>query len=84
MNPAYFSNLFKQRTGVTFIEQLTRVRTREAQRKLAFTNEKINAIAEETGFAHVRHFNRVFKSRLGVSPKEYRDSMRAGGDRPLA
>ncbi|MGK9253396.1 response regulator [Paenibacillus humicus] len=84
LNPAYFSNLFKQRTGVTFIEQLTRVRTREAQRKLAFTNEKINAIAEETGFAHVRHFNRVFKSRLGVSPKEYRDSMRAGGDRPLA
>jgi len=78
LNPAYFSNLFKQRTGVTFIEQLSQIRTREAKKKLAFTNEKIGAVAEQTGFANVRHFNRVFKSLSGLSPKEYRDSTRAG------
>ena len=78
LNPAYFSNLFKQRTGVTFIEHLTHIRIEEAKKKLAFTNEKIGVIAEETGFANVRHFNRVFRSLSGQSPKEYRDSLRAG------
>ncbi|WP_379133984.1 response regulator [Paenibacillus sp. sgz500958] len=76
LNPAYFSNLFKQKAGVTFIEHLTQVRTREARKRLAFTNDKINVIAEETGFANVRHFNRVFKNLSGLSPKEYRDSTR--------
>lgn len=76
LNPAYFSNLFKQRTGVTFIEFLTQIRMEEARKKLAFTDEKISRIAEETGFGNVRHFNRVFKNCSGVSPKAYRDGTR--------
>lgn len=76
LNPAYFSNLFKQRTGVTFVERLTQLRVEEAKKRLAYTADKISAIAEETGFAHVRHFNRVFKSRTGLSPKEYREAAR--------
>lgn len=76
LNPAYFSNLFKQKTGSTFIEQLTQIRIEEARKKLAFTNGKISVIADETGFNHVRHFNRVFKSLCGLSPKEYRDHTR--------
>ncbi|QJC53153.1 response regulator [Paenibacillus albicereus] len=80
LNPAYFSNLFKQRTGETFIEHLTGVRLREAERRLALTSDKIQAIAEETGFAHVRHFNRVFKSRTGASPKEYRERMKGSAE----
>ncbi|QUL56888.1 response regulator [Paenibacillus tritici] len=77
LSPVYFSNLFKQRTGVTFIEFLTHIRMEEARKKLAFTDEKIHSIAEETGFGNVRHFNRVFKNSSGLSPKEYRDSTRA-------
>lgn len=76
LNPTYFSNLFKQRTGVTFIEFLTHIRMEEARKKLAFTGEKISRIAEETGFGNVRHFNRVFKNCCGLSPKEYRDGTR--------
>jgi two-component system, response regulator YesN len=84
LNPAYFSNLFKQRTGVTFIEQLTHIRIEEAKKKLALTNEKISVISDETGFTNVRHFNRVFKNLSGLSPKEYRDSTRPGSDKEPA
>lgn len=76
LNPAYFSNLFKQKTGITFIGFLTRIRLEEACKKLAFTDDKISRIAEDTGFGNVRHFNRVFKNSSGLSPKEYRDSTR--------
>ncbi|MCL6604392.1 MAG: response regulator [Paenibacillus sp.] len=77
LNPAYFSTLFKQRTGITFIEHLTYIRIEEAKKKLAFTNEKIGVIADETGFTNVRHFNRVFRTLSGLSPKEYRDRIRS-------
>ncbi|MBD2868052.1 response regulator [Paenibacillus arenilitoris] len=86
LNAAYFSTLFKQRTGKSFVERLTELRIVEAKRKMAHSDHKIAVIAEHTGFANIRHFNRVFKNETGMSPKEYRDRMhgrqeRTGEDR---
>ncbi|WP_309121446.1 response regulator [Paenibacillus sp.] len=61
LNPAYFSALFKQKTGVTFVERLTAIRVEAAKHLLAATNALVTEVAERTGFRHVRHFNRVFK-----------------------
>ncbi|MGO4546978.1 response regulator [Paenibacillus sp. 2TAB23] len=77
LNAAYFSTLFKQRMGKSFIERLTEVRIQEAKRRMAQTDQKIAAIAEHTGFANIRHFNRVFKNETGMSPKHYRDQLQA-------
>ncbi|MHA6482533.1 response regulator [Paenibacillus sp. strain BS8-2] len=77
LNAAYFSTLFKQRTGSTFVERLTELRMEEAKRRLASTDEKIVGIAETTGFSNIRHFNRVFKNESGVTPKEYREDVRS-------
>jgi two-component system response regulator YesN len=79
LNPAYFSTLFKQRTGTSFVERLTALRVEAAKQRLATTGDKIAAVAEQTGFANIRHFNRVFKSETGVSPKEYRDVVKSRG-----
>ncbi|RCW47626.1 AraC-like DNA-binding protein [Paenibacillus prosopidis] len=73
LNAAYFSTLFKQRTGKSFIERLTEIRIVEAKRRMAHSDNKIAVIAEHTGFSNIRHFNRVFKNETGMSPKEYRD-----------
>ena len=78
LNPAYFSALFKQRTGVTFIDKLTRIRIEAAKKRLAATSEMVAEVAERTGFRNVRHFNRVFKSETGSSPSEYRERIRGG------
>ena len=52
-------------------------RVEEAKRRLASSEEKILSIAETTGFANIRHFNRVFKTETGVTPKEYREDVRS-------
>lgn len=75
LNASYLSSLFKARLGCSFVEVLTRRRIREACRRLAHTSEKIVLIAERTGFANLRHFNRVFKTETGRTPKQYREEM---------
>ncbi|MDP4098205.1 response regulator [Paenibacillus sp. P96] len=77
LNASYLSSLFKARLGCSFVEVLTRRRIREACRRLAHSSEKIVQIAERTGFANIRHFNRVFKTETGRTPKQYREEMRA-------
>lgn len=79
LNAAYFSTLFKQKTGLSFIEKLTDIRIREARKLLASTEDKMASIAERTGFANIRHFNRVFKNETGQTPKDYRDAVRSRG-----
>lgn len=73
LNTAYFSTLFKQKTGSTFVEHLSGIRIEEAKRRLLLTEEKITSIAERTGFANIRHFNRVFKTETSMTPKDYRE-----------
>lgn len=76
LNPAYFSTLFKQKLGKSFVEQLTEIRVEAAKKRLSLTNDKIASIAEQTGFANLRHFNRVFKKETSFSPKSYREKSR--------
>ncbi|MFB5761513.1 response regulator transcription factor [Paenibacillus medicaginis] len=75
LNASYLSSLFKARLGCSFVEVLTRRRIREACRRLVHTSEKIVLIAERTGFANLRHFNRVFKTETGRTPKQFREEM---------
>lgn len=82
LNPAYFSSLFKQRTGTTFVERLTAIRMEEAKRRLMDSDDKIAAIAEETGFPNLRHFYRVFKREAKLSPKDYRSEFRKEPEHP--
>ncbi|ANE48198.1 hypothetical protein SY83_20015 [Paenibacillus swuensis] len=82
LNPAYFSTLFKQRTGKSFVEYWTDMRVDDAKKRLAYSNEKIAVIAERTGFSNIRHFNRVFKNITGTTPNHYRDHVRAITEKP--
>ncbi len=36
------------------------------------TDEKVLTIAHDTGFDSLSNFNRQFKARYGVTPREYR------------
>jgi AraC-like DNA-binding protein len=68
----YFSSRFKQAYSAGFTEYLTRVRIDRAKHLLATSTLKISRIGEESGFASVPHFNRVFKKRVGVTPSRFR------------
>lgn len=73
MNPAYFSVMFKKRTGKGVIEFLTEIRLDAAKKLLMQPELKTYQIAEMTGFNDAAYFSNQFKKYIGVSPQEYRN-----------
>jgi AraC family transcriptional regulator, melibiose operon regulatory protein len=73
LHPNYAMNLFKRAFGTTLIDYLTQHRISHAQRLLATTDEKILAIALDSGFGSVSRFNAAFAQACGCSPREYRN-----------
>jgi AraC-like DNA-binding protein len=67
-----FFRWFRNETGSTPVNFLTRLRIREACRLLRFGTDSIEQIAETTGFANRHHFTRVFTAQTGAGPAAYR------------
>jgi AraC-like DNA-binding protein len=73
--PHHLSQVFSQAFGTTFFDFVNAYRVREAARQLLREGERgktVLAIALDSGFSSKASFNRVFKSRLGMTPSEFR------------
>ncbi len=68
----HFMRFFKRHMNMTCIEYMNQYRLEMASRQLAGTELPITSIALESGFNNISYFNRVFKKKFGVTPKEYR------------
>ncbi len=68
----HLSTIIKHNTGRNFTELIKSLRMRDAQNLLLNTNQKINEIAEQTGYNSADHFSRVFRQTFGMSPADYR------------
>ncbi|RKP54152.1 response regulator [Cohnella endophytica] len=75
MSTSYFSLLFKQHTGETFIEYLTGVRIGKAKELLHHTSLKFYEIAEQVGYKDPNYFSILFKKHAGATPKDYREKL---------
>lgn len=75
MSTSYFSQIFKQVTGDTFIEYLTGVRMAKAKELLKSTDFKFYEIAAQVGYADPNYFSILFKKQTGLSPKDYREQL---------
>ena len=69
----YFSRIFKEQTGKTFIEYLNFIRILNAQRMLCETDFSIATIATSVGIPNISYFNRIFKNQNGITPIQYRN-----------
>lgn len=67
---------FKAVLGRGFHDELVAARVREAKRLLAGSDLSLDAVAARSGFGYPQQMNRVFRSRLGVSPAAYRAAHR--------
>ncbi len=69
---SHFMRWFKQRTGTSFTAYLNERRLAAAAEALRGTDDKVVVIAENVGFENLSNFNRQFRARYGMTPREYR------------
>lgn len=79
LSPNYLSQVLKKQTGLAFVEWLTVRRMERAQELLAHGNDRVYAVANAVGFTDEAYFTRRFGQRFGMSPTQYRRSVRASG-----
>lgn len=72
ISPSHFMRCFRQAMGTTFTAYLNDYRLTIASRLLLVSDAQILAIASECGYDNLSYFNRVFKARFGMTPREYR------------
>lgn len=70
---SYFSMLFKQHFGETFVEYVTKQRMEMAKSLLALSDKSVTQIGQMVGYAERRYFTRVFSKYTGMLPSEFRD-----------
>ncbi|MFD2615069.1 response regulator [Paenibacillus gansuensis] len=76
LNPVYFSQLFKQKTGQGYKEYVIHLRLEQAKLLLANPDLKVADVAERIGYQDIRHFTQVFRKKFGATPTEYRQQAR--------
>lgn len=72
MSASYFSSLFREESGQTFVEYLTELRMEKASELLMCSDKRTSEIAFEVGYRDAHYFSYLFKKIHGCSPKEYR------------
>ena len=71
ISTSYFSTIFKDATGGTFLEFLGKIRMEKAKELLEQTTMKNYEIAEKVGFSDPHYFSISFKKMTGKTPTEY-------------
>lgn len=72
MQPQPFYALVQENDRPGFTEYLNEQRLNAAADALRSGSDTVLAIAEQCGFENLSYFNRLFKKRYGMTPREYR------------
>lgn len=71
-NPSYFSRIFKELYGKTLTEYITEKRIGEAVKLLEDESLSIEEICHKIGYGDKKHFYKVFKQKMELTPGQYR------------
>ncbi|MET6996286.1 AraC family transcriptional regulator [Chitinophaga defluvii] len=72
MTPNAFCKYFKKLTRKTFMETVIHYRLNYATQQLIQTDKSISEISFDSGFGDVSHFYKMFRSKMQLSPLNYR------------
>ena len=76
VSSSYLSSLFRRDTGQTLTEYISRRRVRYAKHLLETTHLQVQTVAQHCGIVDVQYFSKVFKRGTGMTPKEFRESLK--------
>ncbi len=76
LNKSYISHIFKKVTGINFVHFITDVKMDRAKILLMDESRKISDVAATIGYSNAEYFSRVFKNLTGLTPSEYRESLK--------
>lgn len=76
VHPVYLCRLFNHELGTTFKEQLTRIRIEKAKELLGDPGCRVYEISLAVGYQKPRYFSDLFKKVTGMTPLEYRETIR--------
>lgn len=75
ITPGYLSLLFKQETGVNFLEYLHKYRIQKAKEYLHNKLLKNYEVSRMVGYTNEKYFSQMFKRYTGLTPTQYKDSI---------
>ena len=72
LSPNYFGDLISKESGTTAQRHIQDAVIERSKQLLIETRLPVSEIAYQLGFEYPQHFSRLFKSRTGITPNEYR------------
>ncbi len=72
VSPEHLRRICRRELGRTPMQQVASIRMEIARRLLERSDDKLDVIARDVGYANAFIFSRVFKRVTGVSPAQYR------------
>ena len=76
VSSSYFQHLYKNFFGIPFKKDLINMRIDYARVLILETNDTFEQITLMSGYSNETHFFRQFKKKTGMTPKEYRITMK--------
>ena len=80
MNPSTFRRIFKEATGYSPVIFLQQLRIAEAARILTTEKVKVKHAGKKVGYNNQSYFVKIFKSEIGITPREYLLSTRSSSN----
>jgi len=74
LSPNYLSDLLKRETGMNAKDRIHYYLIEEAKNLLMSTDKTVGELAFNLGFEYPQYFSRLFKSKTGMTPIEYRST----------
>ncbi len=79
MSPNYLRTLFKDYTGETVLEYVTRTRINRSAELLRDTNMRVSDISRKVGYENPSHYCAVFRRQMGITPNQFRNKTAGSG-----
>lgn len=81
MSESAIRSYIKNTAGLSFFDLLNEMRVGKMINYLLYTNLTVGELAEILGFTDDSHMCKVFKARMGIKTKEFRNTYQVIGDR---